>query len=287
MPPRPEGLRAWESLTKEEQKLESKRMAVYGAMIDILDSNVGKLIQYLKKEGLYENTAFFVYSDNGATGHVAHTMTPGHETNYVIDHFVTDFPEDKDHDKMYEKLGEGDCFPTAETDEWAWLSNTPLKGFKGSSFEGGIHTMAFLHYPKSHLKGSKNDCIISVRDISATILDMAEIEYPKKFKGNSISYPPVHYSVANLFKGSEVCQRDRIGFGIEVGPLEVRGLRRGDWKLSQEIAKKGEGKFSLYNLKVDPFEQNDLSEIYPRKYRQMLADYDFYRKTSGQASADE
>ena len=39
--------------------------ATYAAMISYLDENVGKLLAYLKKEGLYDNTLIIFTSDNG------------------------------------------------------------------------------------------------------------------------------------------------------------------------------------------------------------------------------
>lgn len=41
--------------------------AAYAAMISYMDENVGKLIQTLKKEGIYDNTLIIFTSDNGGT----------------------------------------------------------------------------------------------------------------------------------------------------------------------------------------------------------------------------
>src|SRR5690606_4369251 len=41
--------------------------AGYAAMISYLDENIGKLVQYLKDHGLYENTLIMFSSDNGVT----------------------------------------------------------------------------------------------------------------------------------------------------------------------------------------------------------------------------
>ena len=283
LPSRPEEARAWDSLNAEEQKLEAKRMAVYGAMIDVLDTNVGKLIQHLKNKGMYENTVFFVYSDNGAAGTVSHVSEPGDpDTDYIIDNFVTDFPGDNSN--IYEKMGDKDTFPTADTKEWGWLSNTPFRGLKSSTYEGGVHTMGFLHYSKSSVKGVKEDCIISVRDISTTILEMGELEYPTNFKGKALK-KPMNNSMMGLFDNTYKCKEDvPLGFGVIIGPVEAEGLRAGDWKLSQNKVKIGTGKMSLFNLKEDPFEQNDLSVKNPEKYREMTALFQEYLNSTGQTS---
>ncbi len=42
-------------------------MATYAAMIEIMDSGIGKVIQTLKDKGMYEHTLFLFMSDNGST----------------------------------------------------------------------------------------------------------------------------------------------------------------------------------------------------------------------------
>ena len=56
----------WESLTSEQQQYHSKSMAVYAGMVDAMDDNIGRLMQYLKDTGEYENTVFIFTSDNGS-----------------------------------------------------------------------------------------------------------------------------------------------------------------------------------------------------------------------------
>lgn len=58
----------WAELTPEEQKLSSRAMETYAGMVDSVDVNVGKVIEYLKKTGEYDNTFVVFMSDNGAEG---------------------------------------------------------------------------------------------------------------------------------------------------------------------------------------------------------------------------
>lgn len=58
----------WAELTPEEQKLSSRAMETYAGMVDSIDVNVGKVIEYLKKAGEYDNTFVVFMSDNGAEG---------------------------------------------------------------------------------------------------------------------------------------------------------------------------------------------------------------------------
>ena len=62
------GVGEWDDMTVEEKKLSSRAMEAYAGMVDSMDVNVGKIIDYLKKTGDYENTFIVFMSDNGAEG---------------------------------------------------------------------------------------------------------------------------------------------------------------------------------------------------------------------------
>lgn len=64
----PDGKRpAWTELTPQQQEKWITDMATYAAMIEIMDSGIGKVIQTLKDKGMYEHTLFLFMSDNGST----------------------------------------------------------------------------------------------------------------------------------------------------------------------------------------------------------------------------
>src|SRR5438445_5615211 len=65
---RDSSVRHWTELKPEEKKSESRKMEIYDAMVENLDDHIGKLIQFLKKSGQYENTVIVFMSDNGAAG---------------------------------------------------------------------------------------------------------------------------------------------------------------------------------------------------------------------------
>lgn len=76
---------AWEELTPTQQKKWIKEMATYAAMIEIMDEGIGKLIEEIKRKGMYENTVFLFLSDNGATnegGFIGQLMSDLSNTPY-------------------------------------------------------------------------------------------------------------------------------------------------------------------------------------------------------------
>uniref|UniRef100_UPI00356813FB sulfatase-like hydrolase/transferase n=1 Tax=Draconibacterium sp. TaxID=1965318 RepID=UPI00356813FB len=58
--------REWDSLDDEKKKEMDVRRAIYSAMIDQMDQNIGKLVDYLKKEDELDNTLIIFLNDNGA-----------------------------------------------------------------------------------------------------------------------------------------------------------------------------------------------------------------------------
>ena len=63
-----QGVGEWNDLTPEEKRLSSRAMEAYAGMVDSIDVNVGKVVDYLKKTGEYDNTFIVFMSDNGAEG---------------------------------------------------------------------------------------------------------------------------------------------------------------------------------------------------------------------------
>ena len=65
LPPRNEAITPWSELSAEDKRRESRKMELYAAMVENLDHHVGRLVDYLKSRGLYENTLIVFMSDNG------------------------------------------------------------------------------------------------------------------------------------------------------------------------------------------------------------------------------
>lgn len=63
-----QGVGEWDDLTTEEKKLSSRAMEAYAGMVDSIDVNIGRVVDYLKRTGEYDNTFIVFMSDNGAEG---------------------------------------------------------------------------------------------------------------------------------------------------------------------------------------------------------------------------
>ncbi|NJO14611.1 MAG: arylsulfatase [Thioploca sp.] len=259
---------AWADLSERQKQFEARRMAVYSAEIELLDQNVGRLVEYLKEIGSYENTVFFVYSDNGAAN-VGFAKPPHGVTRYESDNLDT--LSDAEFEQMLADLGGPTSF-LAPNSGWASVSGTPFRNYKGDTFDGGTRGAAFVHYYNARASGIRSNCLYSVMDIAPTILDMAGIQYPTEYMGKP-NKPMDGVSMNGIFEGNLVCNPER-WIGVELDG--VKGIRRGNWKLA-EGWNMGGG-MGLYNVWDDPFEQNDLSAQNPALYQEMLALYQQYAK---------
>ena len=63
-----QGVGEWDQFTPQQKKLSSAAMEAYAGMVDSIDFNVGKVVEYLKNTGEYDNTFIVFMSDNGAEG---------------------------------------------------------------------------------------------------------------------------------------------------------------------------------------------------------------------------
>ena len=64
--PRPAEVKAWDSLTPQEQDRFDHLMAIYAATVSHMDAAVGRLVQALRERGSLDNTLILFLSDNGA-----------------------------------------------------------------------------------------------------------------------------------------------------------------------------------------------------------------------------
>ena len=76
----------WDKLPKEKREEFARDMEVYAAMLDYMDMSIGRIFDYLKKEGKYDNTMIIFMSDNGANGAMA-TSYPGNADGKYLSTF--------------------------------------------------------------------------------------------------------------------------------------------------------------------------------------------------------
>ncbi|MFI3248784.1 MAG: arylsulfatase [Rikenellaceae bacterium] len=219
----------WADVDEEERVLEARRMAVYAAMVDRLDQNVGRLISYIDSLGKLDNTLIIFVSDNGCASE------------------VVDLKDD------YGDIGSMTRWESLGPD-WANVSNTPYRFYKGNSFEGGINTPMIMSWGSGlKAKGEVTNAFSHFIDIMPTLCDVATAEYPTEFDGDQIT-PMAGVSLLSVMEGKAKFKRDEpLFWEFSVGAA----VGDGEWKLVRKTLKTP---WSLYNVKDDPTEVNDLAD---------------------------
>jgi arylsulfatase A-like enzyme len=64
----------WNELTPDQRKYSAKTMEVYAAMVENMDYNIGKVLDYLQSKGDLDNTFIIFQSDNGAVSPLSHCI---------------------------------------------------------------------------------------------------------------------------------------------------------------------------------------------------------------------
>jgi arylsulfatase len=256
---------AWNRLSAEDKKIEARKMEIYAAMVSDLDMYIGKVIDYLKEIGEFDNTFIMFMSDNGAESSRL-DLAP-----FIADHVG------KKYDHSLENLGRGNTY-VMYGKNWASASETPLFRHKATAFEGGIHVPAFVHYPKMVAPGSRSHGTGHVMDVYPTLLELAGAQHPGKTYTGEEVLPVTGRSLIPLVTG----KAEEIHDATEILGWELhghRGVRQGNWKLVWDHAlPENQRRWKLFNLAEDPFEQNDLSRALPEKYKEMTANWDIYAR---------
>ncbi|WP_051302525.1 arylsulfatase [Salibacterium aidingense] len=240
---------AWESIDPDRQKDLARRMAVYAAMVDRMDQNIGRVLQDLREQNELEDTLILFCSDNGACAE----WDPWGFDNWITTSNMLHRKEDIDHmggPGSYHSYGSG----------WANACSTPLQLYKHYIHEGGICTPLIAHWPeKVKRKGAIDHRPGHFIDFMATFVDITEVEYPKTHQGRDI-LPMEGESLLPAFLGETATERT-LCFEHE----QNAGVRQGSWKLSKVKEKEWE----LYHIDSDRNEMHNLVEKYPEKVEEM------------------
>jgi len=250
-----------------------KKMELYAGMIENMDFHVGRLIDYLKKIGEYENTVFMVFGDNGAEGNDLFAQisgTPGsRDFLFAAIHWSQTHPNAWGEPGSYVSYGP----------MWAQVSMTPFSQYKGWLAEGSIRNALIVSGPVvKRPKGSINDGLMHVADLMPTLLEIAGTNYPKTYEGREL---PVLLgkSWVRMLAGqadSPRTEQDYLAWEI----FGNRAVRQGEWKLRWEYKPFGKGEWELFNLVADSAERKDLAAERPDKVSALLTLWDDYVRTN-------
>ncbi len=148
--------------------------------------------------------------------------------------------------------------------------NYPLRGGKGSLYEGGIREPMMVYWKDVTTPGSISKQYLTIEDFYPTILEMAGIKDYKTVQhvdGESIvPYLKNPDLVINKRALTWNYPNDWTGGDLGEDNSFITAIRQGDWKL---IYFEKYARLELYYLKDDIKEQHDLSKQFPQKTKEM------------------
>ncbi len=209
----------------------------YGELV-AMDRSVGTLRSGLQKLGIADNTLLWFSSDNGGLPNEDFQPTVG-QLNASVDGMV------------------------------------PLRGFKGTLYEGGLRVPSIIEWP-SRIEPKISQFQAGAFDIFPTILDVVGL--PEE------TMLPVHdgVSLCQLFDGEPNERNKPMGFRWNGGGAWIRGR----YKLvvlntSRNTKKSKQNKDSqeLFDLVADPMESKSIAQENPVIFKQLMREYALFSES--------
>lgn len=140
-------------------------------------------------------------------------------------------------------------------------SNLPLKGEKGSMYEGALRVPFMVQWKGSLPAGKVYDKPVSSLDIYATAAELAGANTPKQIEG---------VDLVPFLTGKKTGTPHKTLFWRQGGKA---GLRHGDWKLVRMGGRKvtGKAQWELYDLSKDISEEMNLAKANPERVAELVA----------------
>lgn len=171
-------VKPWDQCTADEKKVYARMMEVFAGYLTHTDHHIGRLLDFLKEIGEFENTLIMVISDNGASSEGG----PEGSVNEAL--FFNLVPERlEDNLKALDDIG-GPKYFNHYAWGWTWAGDTPFRRWKRETYRGGISDPFIAHWPKGiKAKGEIRTQYAHAIDMVPTVLELLGIEPPETIKG--------------------------------------------------------------------------------------------------------
>jgi len=216
-------LQAPQFLIDKYGKLPNNRRRTFAAMVDSMDTQIGKILSALEEERIAANTIVMFFSDNGG--------------------------------------------PTGQG-----ALNTPLRGGKGSTWDGGMRVPTLLRYPGKLKAGAKSAQVATAQDVFPTLAAAAGVK-----PGNRLAFDGRNLW-PQLTSGSSL-EREDLFFTVENQASIFFAVYCGPWKLVRELSSSG-GKEDnhLFRIADDPNEGDNLAHAHPGVVRDLVQRIEQWRR---------
>lgn len=263
--------------TVQNKDFEIRCMEVYAGIVSRMDRNIGRVVEWLRRQGMLDNTIILFLQDNGGCAEGMERQRPPFKVRVPQGETLAPMAPDelqtllipfKTRDGRPMRRGQveagGADTYVAYGKGWAHLSDTPFREYKHWVHEGGIATPLIVHWPAGiTARGELRKTPGQLPDIMATCVDLAGAHYPESYGDKAIT-PCEGTSLAGSFEDDTMPERDL--FWEHEGN---RAVRSGRWKLVYKASKGRKqdiplSAWELYDLKTDRTECRDIAAERPR-----------------------
>jgi arylsulfatase len=178
LPPRNDDVRPWADVGPEQQRFFTRLQAAFAGMLDHADRHLARLIDFLDRTGMRDDTLVLVLSDNG-----------GSQEGGPLGGVNLLGPRNLRAEPMAEKLARIDDIGAPGTYAnyplgWAMASNTPLRRYKQNTHGGGIRDPLVLSWRRGiTARGALRHQFVHACDLVPTLLELVGVSPPARVNG--------------------------------------------------------------------------------------------------------
>ena len=176
--PRPEWVQQWSSLSEGERRLFCRYMEVFAGFVTHTDAQIGRILNYLDKHDLADNTVVMVMSDNGTSSEGGVHGTLNESASWLGEHATIE-----------EALANiDDIGGPNHTNHypwgWAWAGNAPFQLWKRYSWLGGVRAPLVVRWPSRIAdRGAVRSQFMHAVDLTPTLLSACGLSMPDVVDG--------------------------------------------------------------------------------------------------------
>lgn len=268
LPPRDPQVKEWDSFNPTQKKLYAHFMEVYAAYMSHTDHEIGRIFNYLKQIGKFDNTLVIaVLGDNGGTRRGAEHGTLN-EQAYIP---KTEKEKKDEFDFMLTQTGRigSELSYPVYPEGWGHADNTPFRYWKyDANGEGGTHTPLIISWPAKIKERGIRTQYGHVIDLLPTTVALTGTTIPEVINGyrqDSVQGYDLSYTITDSAAPSvHTLQYYEISGN--------RAIYKDGWKAAayHKVGKSfGDDKWELFHIADDWSESKDLSQQHPEKLAEL------------------
>jgi len=266
---------SWDEMPAALKPVLIREMEVYAGFMEYVDHHVGRLLDYVKKLGLLDDTLiYYIIGDNGAS---AEGTLHGTYNEMINFNGASALETPEFLMARLDKLGGPESYNHYAVG-WAHAMNTPYQWTKQvASHWGGTRNGTIVHWPKGiNGKGELRTQFHHVIDVAATILDVAGL--PEPLSVNGVQQKPLEgVSMAYSFNDAKAAERHETQYfemfgnrGIYHKGWTAVTRHKTPWLLIGEVTPPfDDDVWELYDTSKDWSQANNLAKQMPEKLHEL------------------